>query len=114
MVSISSNQPTLNSSSEKYRACGVNERQEVNPLVRIGRVVSISSNQPSLNNSCEKYRACGVNERQEVNPLIALSDSESVNDLEKDEFRFSRDYLAYDFNDTRQSEHREQEQKFNS
>jgi hypothetical protein len=76
--------------------------------------VSISSNQPSLNNSCEKYRACGVNERQEVNPLIALSDSERVNDLEKDEFRFSGDYLAYDFNDSCQSEHREQEQKINN
>ena len=44
-----------------------------------------------------------MNGRQGANPLIALSDSESVNDLEKDEFRFNRDYLAYDFNDSRKA-----------
>jgi hypothetical protein len=71
--------------------------------VESGNASSISSNQPTLNSSSEKYRARGVNERQEVNPLIALSDSGVVNDLEKDEFRFCRDYLAYDFNDSRKA-----------
>jgi len=60
-----------------------------------------------VNSDSVKYWTHG----QELNPLIAMSGSESVGDLEKDEFRSSRDYIAYDFNDTCQmGEHREHEQ----
>ena len=81
--------------------------------VEMGNVRSISSNQPMLNSSNEKYRAHGANERQEVNTFIETSESENVADLDTDEFRVSRDFLAYDFNDTRPptcGEHRKQEQ----
>ena len=79
--------------------------------VENGNASSFSSDQPTVNSDSVKYWTHG----QELNPLIAMSGSESVGDLEKDEFRSSRDYIAYDFNDTRQmGENREHEQNSNS
>ena len=89
----------------------------VKPLLVIrvenGNARSMSSTQPTWSSSNGKYRAQGANERQEINTLIVTSESENVDDLDKDEFRVSRDFRAYDFNDTRPTtcgEHREQEQ----
>ena len=81
--------------------------------VENGNARSISSTQPTWSNYNEKYRAQGANERQEINTFIVTSESENVGDLDKDEFRVSRDFRAYDFNDTRPTtcgEHREHEQ----